>query len=270
MLFRYSALTLNAHLIHLDRDYARNVEGHRNLLVHGPLSLTLMLQAIAGHVKKQTEDQCVLESITYRNIAPLYCDEKMVLCGRKKRSSDQGDLYDVWIEGPSGGVAVKGTVRTVLKSITNVPKSRKVTGAVFESPRHTKRKPSKHVREEKVVKLVERSVQQIFRRVAFSAPSPRYNNRRKTPKTEDIPPVVAPQVRLSSFTMPSVPLHSEDARPNSVPEIGPTSAQTLRRKYRRNRPARASRYKKGGIRLIAKLHIRNMRGTPSRRRRARN
>ncbi|KAH7074829.1 hypothetical protein BKA63DRAFT_322439 [Paraphoma chrysanthemicola] len=113
LLFRYSALTFNAHLIHLDREYARNVEGHRNLLVHGPLSLTLMLQAMSAHIKAKSEGLLVLESIEYRNLAPLYCDEEMRICGRRKENSASGGwLFDIWIEGPSGGVAVKGTVLT--------------------------------------------------------------------------------------------------------------------------------------------------------------
>lgn len=37
MLFCFSALTYNAHRIHYDHRYAAEVEGHRDLLVHGPL-----------------------------------------------------------------------------------------------------------------------------------------------------------------------------------------------------------------------------------------
>ena len=37
MLFSFSALTYNAHRIHYDHRYAVEVEGHRDLLVHGPL-----------------------------------------------------------------------------------------------------------------------------------------------------------------------------------------------------------------------------------------
>ncbi|KAH7087795.1 hypothetical protein FB567DRAFT_549048 [Paraphoma chrysanthemicola] len=113
LLFRYSALTFNAHLIHLDREYARNIEGHRNLLVHGPLSLTLMLQAMSAHIKTKSQGSQVLESIEYRNLAPLYCDEEMRICGRRRENSASGSwVFDIWIEGPSGGVAVKGTVLT--------------------------------------------------------------------------------------------------------------------------------------------------------------
>jgi 3-methylfumaryl-CoA hydratase len=42
-LFRYSALTFNAHRIHYDRDYARAVEGYPGLVVHGPYLATLLI-----------------------------------------------------------------------------------------------------------------------------------------------------------------------------------------------------------------------------------
>jgi 3-methylfumaryl-CoA hydratase len=43
LLFRYSALTFNAHRIHYDRDYARNAEGYAGLVVQGPLIATLLI-----------------------------------------------------------------------------------------------------------------------------------------------------------------------------------------------------------------------------------
>lgn len=114
MLFRFSSLTFNAHAIHLDRDYARNVEGHRNLLVHGPLTLLLMVKLISGHLKERPGAHQIVQSIEYRNLAPLYCDEELRLCAREKTGlrTEEGSIYDVWIEGPTGGMAVKGTVRT--------------------------------------------------------------------------------------------------------------------------------------------------------------
>jgi hypothetical protein len=114
LLFRYSALTFNAHAIHLDPEYARNVEGYRNLLVHGPLLVTLMLKFVEAHIQKLSGPQHVMQSVEYRNFAPLHCDEEMRLCGREKTGSStkDGRVYDVWIEGPTGGMAVKGTVRT--------------------------------------------------------------------------------------------------------------------------------------------------------------
>ncbi|KAJ4353994.1 uncharacterized protein N0V89_005726 [Didymosphaeria variabile] len=115
LLARFSALTFNAHLIHLDREYARNVEGHRNVLVHGPLTQTLMLKFIGTHLQSISEGAHIVEAIEYRNLAPLYCGEELRLCAREKvgARTDDARIYDIWIEGPTGGMAVKGLVRTV-------------------------------------------------------------------------------------------------------------------------------------------------------------
>jgi 3-methylfumaryl-CoA hydratase len=43
-LFRFSALTYNAHRIHYDRDYCREVEDYQGLVVHGPLQALLMAE----------------------------------------------------------------------------------------------------------------------------------------------------------------------------------------------------------------------------------
>merc|ERR1711964_810542 len=50
LLFRFSALSFNAHRIHLDPHYTREVEGHRHLLVHGPLTLVLMLSVLRSQI----------------------------------------------------------------------------------------------------------------------------------------------------------------------------------------------------------------------------
>lgn len=44
-LFRYSAATYNAHRIHYDRDYARDVERYPGLVVHAPMQATLLIEA---------------------------------------------------------------------------------------------------------------------------------------------------------------------------------------------------------------------------------
>lgn len=48
LLFRYSALTFNAHRIHYDRDYSRESEGYRGLVVHGPLQASYLLEYATG------------------------------------------------------------------------------------------------------------------------------------------------------------------------------------------------------------------------------
>lgn len=49
LLFRFSALTYNAHRIHYDRDYAMKEEGYPGLVVHGPLLATLLVDHFRRH-----------------------------------------------------------------------------------------------------------------------------------------------------------------------------------------------------------------------------
>ena len=120
LLFRFSALTYNAHAIHLDKEYCRNVEGYRNLLVHGPLSLIFMVQVLISHLAENTRKNPessengaeYVTGIEYRNLAPLYAEEEMIVRGRKRKEGE----YDVWIEGSNGGYAVKGLATTRRKS----------------------------------------------------------------------------------------------------------------------------------------------------------
>ena len=50
LLFRYSALTFNTHRIHYDLPYATSVEHYPGLVVHGPLTATLLAQLAADHL----------------------------------------------------------------------------------------------------------------------------------------------------------------------------------------------------------------------------
>lgn len=106
LLFRFSALTFNAHSIHLDPEYCRDVEGHRTLLFHGPLSYTFLVTLLQRQLEQQGNE--VIKSVEYRNVAPLYCHEQTTFCGTKT-----GDRkWEVWAQTPEGGIAVKGTVVT--------------------------------------------------------------------------------------------------------------------------------------------------------------
>jgi len=68
LLFRFSALTYNAHRIHYDRDYAR-AEGYPGLVVHGPLQALLMAE----------QARLVGSEYSYRLIAPLYEDQGLIV-----------------------------------------------------------------------------------------------------------------------------------------------------------------------------------------------
>jgi 3-methylfumaryl-CoA hydratase len=69
VLFRFSALTYNAHRIHYDRDYCRDVEGYPGLLTHGPLQALAMAEA--ARAAGRTGDV----SFSYRLVAPLFDDQ---------------------------------------------------------------------------------------------------------------------------------------------------------------------------------------------------
>ncbi|KAE8348942.1 hypothetical protein BDV28DRAFT_142338 [Aspergillus coremiiformis] len=105
LLFRFSALTFNAHSIHLDKAYTQNVEGYRNILVHGPLTLTLLLTVLEAHLIKSNR---AVSELYYRNLAPLYVGEPLTVCGKPRIGKDDA-VWDVWIGGKSGGLAVRGT-----------------------------------------------------------------------------------------------------------------------------------------------------------------
>ena len=125
LLFRFSALTLNAHAIHLDKQFCREVEGHRNLLVHGPLTAVLMVEVLRNHLQTLTDPDGLssaakpsvnISHVEYRNLVPLYAEEEMNICVRRRgKEFDDGKvvIWDIWIEGPDGGYAVKGTAKTV-------------------------------------------------------------------------------------------------------------------------------------------------------------
>ncbi|KAI3344066.1 hypothetical protein F4824DRAFT_442463 [Ustulina deusta] len=90
LLFHYSALSYNEHRIHLDRSYCREVEGYRDLLVHGPLSLTLMLSVLQSRLAEDETQYEFIHSVDYRHLAPLYVNQPMRVCvaWQKTRASE--------------------------------------------------------------------------------------------------------------------------------------------------------------------------------------
>ncbi|MFC4294282.1 MaoC family dehydratase N-terminal domain-containing protein [Novosphingobium tardum] len=82
LLFRYSALTFNSHRIHYDLAYATNEEGYRGLVVHGPLTATLLLDLAARELGDN-----ILKTFAFRGVSPAICGEMLHLV---LRSNDQG------------------------------------------------------------------------------------------------------------------------------------------------------------------------------------
>ena len=75
LLFRYSALTFNAHRIHYDKAYATSVEGYTGLLVHGPLIATLMLDHL-----RQRLPGAVVRAFEFRAVSPAVYPCRLTLC----------------------------------------------------------------------------------------------------------------------------------------------------------------------------------------------
>lgn len=77
LLFRYSALTFNTHRIHYDLPYARDIERYRGLVVHGPLTASLLLQLASAQFGENR-----LARFTFRGVSPAIAGEQLHLVMR--------------------------------------------------------------------------------------------------------------------------------------------------------------------------------------------
>jgi 3-methylfumaryl-CoA hydratase len=99
LLFRYSALTYNAHRIHYDRDYARS-EGYPGLLVHGPLQALLMAELARRPGLSASE-------FSYRLVSPLYDGQGLVVS-----AVPDGDAVRTACRDAAGRVTATGVIRS--------------------------------------------------------------------------------------------------------------------------------------------------------------
>lgn len=76
LLFRFSALTFNAHRIHYDRPYAQHDEGYPGLVVHGPLTAMLLADLVRRNTPRP------IRTFTFRGLAPLFDLAPFHLTGR--------------------------------------------------------------------------------------------------------------------------------------------------------------------------------------------
>jgi 3-methylfumaryl-CoA hydratase len=104
LLFRYSALTFNGHRIHYDRDYARDVEGYDDLVVHGPLLATMMVGAAA----RSAPDRSV-SRFEFRGMRPVMDTETFTV----NVDPEGDDAVDVWVANGEGMFAMRGRTEFV-------------------------------------------------------------------------------------------------------------------------------------------------------------
>lgn len=99
-LFRYSALTFNAHRIHYDRDYATHKEGYPGLVVHGPLLATLLMELLREH-----RPGVRVTDFSFRALAPVFDGREFHACGRLPSAGSAA----LWIADHSGRLCMEAT-----------------------------------------------------------------------------------------------------------------------------------------------------------------
>jgi 3-methylfumaryl-CoA hydratase len=99
LLFRFSALTYNAHRIHYDRGYARDVEGYPGLVVHGPLQAMLMAEAVRARTPGEVREA----TFAYRLVSPVFDEEDLLIA-----TSADATAIDATVRSGSGRVTATG------------------------------------------------------------------------------------------------------------------------------------------------------------------
>ena len=74
LLFRFSALTFNSHRIHYDLPYAQTEERYRGLVVHVPLTATLLLD-----LARQCLGDQAISTFSFRGLSPAICGDPLHL-----------------------------------------------------------------------------------------------------------------------------------------------------------------------------------------------
>jgi 3-methylfumaryl-CoA hydratase len=102
LLFRYSAAMFNGHRIHYDRDYAVKVEGYPGLVVPGPLTATLAMEAFRRQLPGP------VETFSFRGVKPLFDGNPITLRGR---AAEAEGTHHVWALDRKGDIAMQAEVR---------------------------------------------------------------------------------------------------------------------------------------------------------------
>jgi hydroxyacyl-ACP dehydratase HTD2-like protein with hotdog domain/DNA-binding SARP family transcriptional activator/transcriptional regulator with XRE-family HTH domain/tetratricopeptide (TPR) repeat protein len=112
LLFRFSALTYNAHRIHYDRDYATQREGYPGLVTHGPLQALAMTEAARAAGCGAGEHRCGAGEhrggphFEYRLTSPLFDHQGLVASVAWKQ-----DVLMTAVRDRHGRQTAAGTIR---------------------------------------------------------------------------------------------------------------------------------------------------------------
>jgi 3-methylfumaryl-CoA hydratase len=91
LLLRYSALTMNAHRIHYDLPYATAAEHYADLVVHGPLAATLLVELATAHSPH------AIAAFSFRGLAPILAGQSYMFNGAVTAGGT-----DLWVSDQAG------------------------------------------------------------------------------------------------------------------------------------------------------------------------
>jgi 3-methylfumaryl-CoA hydratase len=105
LLFRYSALTFNAHRIHYDRDYAVTAEGYQGLVVQGPLLATLLLDSLV-----RVRPDFAVHRFNFRALRPVFDTADFAIAGALEADGRTATLQVI---GPDGALCMAATASSI-------------------------------------------------------------------------------------------------------------------------------------------------------------
>jgi len=101
-LFRYSAATFNAHRIHYDMPYTREIEKYPGLVVHGPMQATLLMEAGVRHAARPVAE------FRFRGVHPMFHHHGLRLVGK---TTQHGEGMDLCTVAPQGHHGLQATIK---------------------------------------------------------------------------------------------------------------------------------------------------------------
>ena len=108
-LFLFSAATNNPHRIHYDREYAA-VEGHPDVLVHGPLQGAWLSQFVTDWAGPAGR----VVGLSWQNRGRAFPERELTFKGRVTAVAGDEVTLEVWEEDENGAVLMPGTARVRL------------------------------------------------------------------------------------------------------------------------------------------------------------
>ncbi len=94
LLFRYSAVTWNAHRIHYDADYTRGEEGYPDVVQNGGLTMQLLLDAVVANTLGR------LTGFSARLTRPIHVNETITLAGH----APVDGVAQAWVANAEGAL----------------------------------------------------------------------------------------------------------------------------------------------------------------------